>query len=206
MLFLVFPSEKEKDDIKNARKHLSETLDFSAASKEFPIEYRYERALIHHLCRFPNDFVGAFRMLPKPMRYLFTHAYQSHLFNRIIEERLKQGIGLKETKGDILINGIPSAPLIGFETVFAEGKAGEIEKNVFAEEGIELENFKVKEIPEVSSKGGRKEILVKPEKLELLEIGNDEFNEGKKFAKIRFELSKGNYATTILEELMKNEA
>ncbi len=39
----------------------------------------------------------------------------------------------------------------------------------------------------------------------LLEIGKDEFYEGKLFAKISFNLPKGNYATIILRELMKTE-
>jgi tRNA pseudouridine13 synthase len=159
--------------------------------------------MIHHLCRFPNDFVGAFGRLPKKLRYLFTHAYQSHLFNKIIEERFRQGIGLKNIEGDILEEGLPTAALFGFESKFAEGKAGEIEKKVLAAQGIELEQFKVKKMAEISSKGARKSIVLKPEKMQLLEIKADEFFPEKKCAKISFELSKGNYATTVLAELMK---
>ena len=103
-----------------------------------------------------------------------------------------------------MIDGVPAAVLPGFESVLAEGKAGEIEKRILEEEGAKLEEFKVAEMPEVSSKGARKEIVLVPEKMKLVEIGKDEFNEGKKFAKISFELSKGNYATTVLAELMKN--
>ncbi|MDD5148101.1 MAG: tRNA pseudouridine(13) synthase TruD [Candidatus ainarchaeum sp.] len=205
MLFLTMQGEKEREDIKNARKNLSETLDFSAASKSFPVEYRPERALIHHLCRYPNDFAGAFRKLQKQLRFLFTHAYQSYLFNRIIEERLKSGAGLKPIEGDVLIGGIATAVLPGFESELASGKAGEIEKKILEEEGIGLAKFRVEEMPEVSSKGARKEIVLFPEKMRLLEIGKDEFNEGRLFAKISFELSKGNYATTVLAELMKLE-
>jgi tRNA pseudouridine13 synthase len=205
MLFLTMQGEKEKPEIKIARKNLAETMDFSKASKEFPIEYRPERALIHHLCRYPNDFAGAFRKLPKQLRFLFTHAYQSYLFNRIIEERLKSGLGLKPVEGDVLIDGVPSIVLPGFESELALGKPGAIEKKVLDEESVDLASFKVKEMPEVSSKGSRKAIVLVPEKMVLLEIGKDEFNEGKLFAKISFELTKGNYATTVLAELMKNK-
>jgi len=203
MLFLTFPSERERDDIKNARKNLLETMDFAKASKEFPIEYRPERAMIHHLCKYPNDFAGAFRKLQKQLRFLFMHAYQSHLFNLIIEERLKLGFGLKKISGDVLIEGKPSAALFGFESEIAEGKTGEIEKKILEAEGVKLEDFKVSEMPEVSSKGSRKGIVLIPEKIKLIETGKDEFNEGKLSAKISFSLEKGNYATTVLRELMK---
>jgi tRNA pseudouridine13 synthase len=205
MLFLTMQGEKEKPEIKIARKNLAETMDFGKASKEFPIEYRPERALIHHLCRYPNDFAGAFRKLPKQLRFLFTHAYQSYLFNKIIEERLKSGLGLKPVEGDVLIDGVPSVVLPGFESELAFGLPGEIEKKVLDEESVDLASFKVEEMPEVSSKGSRKAIVLVPEKMALLEIGKDEFNEGKLFAKISFELTKGNYATTVLAELMKNK-
>ncbi|MAG22213.1 MAG: tRNA pseudouridine(13) synthase TruD [Candidatus Diapherotrites archaeon] len=205
MLYLTATCPKEDEDIRNARLKLFETRDFSEASKAFPSKYRYERALIHHLCKYPSDFVGAFRQLPKALCYLFSHAYQSYLFNEIIEERIKKKWGLKKVKGDILLNGEPTAPLLGFESKFAKREPGEIEAMVLEREKISLENFRVKEFPELSSKGARKSIVLKPQKLELLEIGDDEFSEGKKMAKISFELEKGSYATTVLREIMKVE-
>ena len=58
-------------------------------------------------------------------------------------------------------------------------------------------------MPELSSKGARKSIVLKPTKLKLLTIEEDEFYPEKKCATISFELTKGNYATTVLRELMK---
>jgi len=203
MLYLCHAAEGEEEEVAAARKRLAETNDFAEATRLFPPKFRYERAMIHHLCRFPNDFVGAFGRLPKKLRYLFTHAYQSHLFNKIIEERFSQGIGLKNVEGDILEEGNPTAALFGFESQFAEGKAGEIERKVLNADGIELQQFKVKKMAEISSKGARKSIVLKPEKMGLLEIKEDEFFPEKLCAKISFELSKGNYATTVLAELMK---
>ena len=205
MLYLTATCPEEEEEVKQARIQLLESRDFSRASKSFPVKYRYERALIHHLCKYPKDFVGAFRKLPKALCYLFTHAYQSHLFNRVIEERIKLGFGLKEVKGDILLEKEPTAPLFGFESRFAGEKAGDIERKVLEEEGISLGDFKVKEIPELSSKGARKKIVLHPKKLKLLGVGEDEFFAGKRFARVSFELEKGAYATTVLRELMKAE-
>jgi len=205
MLYLTATAPGEDDETKNARLELAKTNDFSQASKAFPTQHRYERAIIHHLCRYPKDFVGAFRQLPKALTYLFTHAYQSYLFNKIIEKRLELGHGLKEVKGDILLEGIPTAPLIGFESEFAKAEAGKIEKEILEEENLSPKDFKVNEMPELSSKGVRKAIVLHPTKLRLKEIGEDEFFEGRKFARISFELPKGCYATTVLREIMKVE-
>lgn len=205
MSYLTSTNEKEPEDIRTARENLAKSLDFAQATKDFPIDYRYERAIIHHLCKNPKDFVGAFAKLAKPLRYLFTHAYQSYLFNRIINKRIESGIGLKATKDDLLENGLPTAPLFGYESEFSKGKMGEIEKQILEEEGIKLEQFKITQMAELSVKGQKKEIVLFPENLKLLEIGKDEFYEGKLYAKISFDLSKGNYATTVLRELTKAE-
>lgn len=206
MLYLTATYPREEQDVKEARVNLSKSRDFSAAVREFPKKYRYERAMIHHLCRHPKDFAGAFRRLPKSMCYLFTHAYQSWLFNRIIDERIEQGIGIEAVEGDLPDDkGFATGPLFGFEGEIASGKVGEIEKKVLEEEGLELGDFKIKEMPELSSKGTRRKIKVIPEKLRLISVEEDEFNEGKVCAAIEFELSKGSYATVVLREFMKSD-
>ncbi|VVB56191.1 putative tRNA pseudouridine synthase D [uncultured archaeon] len=95
-----------------------------------------------------------------------------------------------------------TAPLVGYETQFAEGQAGEIEREVVKELNIDTEGFRVPAIPELASKGLRREIIVpfKPE----FSVGEDEKNEGKTKVTLEFSLQKGSYATTILREYMKN--
>jgi len=203
MLYLTHTVEGEQEEIKKARERLAETGDFAEATRLFPVKFRYERSMIHHLCRYPNDFVGAFGKLPKKLRYLFTHAYQSFLFNKVIEERFKEGIGLDTVEGDVLLDGKPAGPLFGFESKLAEGKPGEIEARVLEKEEVKLEDFRIRKMAEISSKGARKSIVLKPEKMKLVGIEDDEFFSGKRACSLSFELSKGNYATTVLRELMK---
>ena len=95
-----------------------------------------------------------------------------------------------------------TAPLVGYETQFAEGQAGEIERAVVRELNIDTEGFKVPDIPELASKGLRREIIVpfKPE----FSVDEDEKNEGKTKSTLSFSLQKGSYATTVLREFMKN--
>ncbi len=198
MLYLTETFEEEKKDIKEARINLGKTRDFGRALKEFPKECRTEIAILNKLVKNENDFVGAFNELPKKTRYLFVHAYQSHIFNRILEERIKE-FGEKALEKSVL--GL----LPGFESTFSEGKMGEIEKKVLAEEGISFEEFKIRTQSDLSSKGSEKEIGLYPKRFLLHDVFEDEFNEGKRAVKISFYLEKGNYATTVLRELLKEE-
>ncbi len=201
--YLTSSFPKEKEEIKEARNHLSTTQDYAKALKAFPQECQFERALCNHLNKNPNDFVGALGVFPKNMRYLFTHAYQSYLFNRIIEKRLSTGIGLKRTNGDILIDSNPTAPLYGYSSEHATGTPGEIETEILEEEGVSRELFKVKEMPELSSTGTRKSIVLTPKNAQLISIEADEYFPEKRALTIRFDLPKGTYATTLVRELIK---
>jgi len=74
---------------------------------------RYERFMLRHLARYPSDYVGAFRTLPRRLRKLFVQGYQSYLFNRFISERMQRGIPLDEPQvGDYTIkldeHGLPT--------------------------------------------------------------------------------------------------
>lgn len=204
MLYLTAVGEKEKEEVKQARLQLAKKRDFSKAVKEFPTRQRYERAMLHHLCRYSNDFAGAFSKLPKKIRFLFTHAYQSHIFNELISERMEKGIGLTPQKGEPTEKGIALGLLPGYESEFSEGIIGELEREIMDKESIEFKDFKLKTVAECSSRGSRKPIQLFPKKMKLQKIEADEFFEGKLACRISFELSKGNYATTVLRELMKN--
>jgi tRNA pseudouridine13 synthase len=107
------------------------------------------------------------------------------------------GINNLINRGRAFVTG----PLVGYETQFAEGQAGEIEREVVKELNIDVEGFKVPSIPELASKGLRREIIVpfKPE----FSVGEDEKNSGKTKVVLGFSLQKGSYATTVLREYMK---
>lgn len=208
IVYLTETFEEEKEDIKTARINLAKTMDFKKALKEFPRECRTELAILNQLAKNENDFIGALNALPKKTRYLFVHAYQSYLFNKILEKRIElfgekalQKIDEEETNSE----GFPIGLLAGFESKYSVGKIGEIEKKVLGEENICFTDFKIRAQSDLSSKGSRKEIALFPKNFLLEEIFDDEFNEGKKAIRISFYLDKGNYATTVLKELIKEE-
>jgi len=113
LVFLAEPSEHEHPQAREARQQLHDTLDFGEALERFPRFLRYERFMLRHLARYPNDYVGAFRTLPRRLRKLFVQGYQSYLFNRFISERIRRGIPLNEPQiGDYTIklgeHGLPT--------------------------------------------------------------------------------------------------
>jgi tRNA pseudouridine13 synthase len=104
LVFLAEPSVYEHSEAREARQQLQDTLDFGEALERFPRFLRYERFMLRHLAKYPNDYVGAFRTLPRRLRKLFVQGYQSYLFNRFLSERIRRGIPLDEPQiGDYTI-------------------------------------------------------------------------------------------------------
>jgi len=116
MIFLAKPSPHEHPESRQARKNLRATQNFEKASKIFPKNLRYERSMLKHLAKKPNDFIGAFRKLPAKLLKLFPQAYQAYLFNKFLSGRIKSGLSLnKANVGDYVVNvernGLPMSSM-----------------------------------------------------------------------------------------------
>jgi len=86
----------------------------------------------------------------------------------------------------------PTALIPGYESTIPDGDEGEIESHVLEDEKVELEQFKIQNHPELSSKGERRIISAKPINFSIHEDGCMEFA-----------LGKGIYATSFLREFLK---
>ena len=116
MLFLAEPFPDEHPESQQARKQLRETQDYHKALEEFPKQLRYERFMLRCLVEKPDDFVGAFRMLPSRLRLLFVQAYQSYLFNKSLSMRISEGLPLNRVvAGDYAVgverSGLPAVAM-----------------------------------------------------------------------------------------------
>ncbi|MBN2251939.1 MAG: tRNA pseudouridine(13) synthase TruD [Candidatus Altiarchaeota archaeon] len=187
MTYLTKDYEGENPETRDARRLLAENSDFREALMNFPKHLGYENALMNHLINAPEDFIGALKVLPKNLSMMFVHAYQSYIYNRSLSEYLRKKIPVEKL------------PLTGFET-----RLDEITAKILSEEGIETGQFRVKDAPQLGSKGEYRECHTPVEGLWILECGTDELNEGKNKLTLRFSLPKGNYATVLLREIMKN--
>ncbi|MGA2767135.1 MAG: tRNA pseudouridine(13) synthase TruD [Candidatus Bathyarchaeia archaeon] len=112
MLFLAKPSPHEHPSSRRARKQLRATRDFEEALEDFPKQLRYERSMLRHLVKHPEDFAGAFRTLPFKLQEMFIQAYESYLFNKFLSRRIAQGLPLNMAEvGDYVVaierSGLP---------------------------------------------------------------------------------------------------
>jgi len=184
MAYLGKPLQGEKEDAYNARKELEETRDFKRGLALFPKRLNYERSMLDSLLKNPNDFAGALRRLPKKLRLMLVHAYQGYLFNRVLSRVIEEGITCD------------AIPLFGYETLFGEGRQGEIEMSVLEKEDIQLENFDIVSMPELAMEGNYRASFIKTK---------PEYSQNEAGYACEFELPKGSYATVVLREFMKTD-
>lgn len=76
--------------------------------EDIPKVYWYERKMLYHLQKHPNDFAGALLKIPKRIRRLYPHAYQSDIFNN----KLNQALSKKSVPNYITVQGfrVPKMP------------------------------------------------------------------------------------------------
>ena len=165
-IYIGNPNPEEHDQPYESRK-LYDEGKLEEAYNLMPKSMRYEKSMIRELMIAKDkhgelqekDYIRAIESLPKPLKRMFVNAYESFLFNKIINERAKIGIN-KYYDGDVIIDQEdhwvhdvnkdtiqeemdkfelnPTAPLLGSKVPFAEGKQGEIEQKVI--DGLTLLN------------------------------------------------------------------
>jgi tRNA pseudouridine13 synthase len=210
LTFLARPSIYEHPQSKQVRQQLWGTRNFKEALQHFPARLTYERNMLSHLAMRSGDFIGAFHRLPKKLCQLFIQAYQSYLFNRFLSENIRCGLLQENPAGYTLKLTVDdreylALPLIGYQQTVSTGKQGEIEKRILEEEEIQLDNFRIPLMPEISSKGKLRTALTPLRDFKMDESNEDEANLGKRKNNMSFALMKGSYATVPLREFMKPE-
>lgn len=143
----------------------------------------------------PNDSIGAIRTLPKKILTLYLHAYQSFLFNETVNEYIKSkkhkitySLGYFIFPEEKIKN--IKIPIIGFGT-----EEKEIIKKIIDKEKIKPRDFIIREIPEISAEGDKRDLIVEVKNLKVKE-------EGKNY-RVFFELQKGSYATLVIKGMFK---
>lgn len=196
---------EESGKITEARMKLREGKNFADALQYFPKNMRYERTVLAHLATTPSDFIGAFRKLSRHLVLLFIHAYQSELFNEFISKAegdfvcdsdaagfpdLGTTRARKESDEKEITRGkaFPVANIIGYQSGLSEN-----EERFLESKGITKDFFKLKSMPELSSKGAFRPTRVPLNGFEVLETNP---------LKIRFSLPSGSYATVAMDQLL----
>ncbi|ADG13355.1 tRNA pseudouridine synthase D TruD [Methanocaldococcus infernus ME] len=180
------------DEKSRIARELVDEGEFKEAYKLFPRCFFYERKMIKRVIE-TGDYKKAFLILPPYLRCMFVNAYQSYLFNELINRRYEYGFSPYE--GDILINNIPTGALFGYKFEFASGLQGELERELFEEENLSREKFKIEDFGYFQ--GGRRKMLEK--------IYNLTYKVEENSYILRFCLKRGCYATSVLRELLRED-
>jgi len=227
-------SKFEAPRVRYARRALSEDWDFERAIQNFPKNLIFERTILRKLSvrqdfvgalrGVPNRLVRLF--VQAYQSYLFNRILSRRIRLGIPINEAQIGDYVVKTNE----NSLPSdeitttnesnimhvnselksgkaslvIPLMGFNTVFSGGVQGEIERKVLEEEKIELKDFLIKEMPELSQVGGFRTAVAPIGHLNFSEIFKDKqdaFSPGALL--LNFDLLKGSYATIVLREFMK---
>ena len=189
---------------------------FLEASRVLGRSYRYERRVLEVLDKTRGDWKRAALSLDRRILELYLSAYQAHLFNRLLSMRIDEIDRVEEGDAAFLHrNGAcfivrdadaeservkrfeisPSGPLFGANLLAAQGRPGEMEKEIFEEEGIARGFFRG--IRGISLRGARRPLRVPLRSSAASAAGEDALS-------LPFELPSGSYATVVLREIMKN--
>lgn len=152
--------------------------------------------------------------MPKKLLRLYLSAYQSSLFDRLVDMRLTTieriwtgDLAYKHANGACFLVTDPAAeqpradsfeisataPLFGHKTRLAEGQAGLLEQSLLDKEGLTLESFKLS--GGLAMQGERRPLRVPIHGCECRKDGDD--------LVLAFSLPKGSFATAVLAEVMK---
>jgi tRNA pseudouridine13 synthase len=96
MNYVANPIEGEPEEAYDARRNLQKDGDYSKALQDYPDRLSFEKAVLNHLVKEPEDFIGALEQLPENLLLMFVHAHQSFMFNKILSLRMDEGLPLNE--------------------------------------------------------------------------------------------------------------
>ncbi len=190
--------------------------DLAGSIGLFPGHCRTERDILQRLAKQPDAWEKALRAVHPRLMKLYLSAYQSFLFDRLLDARLAE-IG-KVLSGDLALkhdNGAcflvedavaeagraerfeisPSGPLFGCKMMQPLGAPLAMEEAILREEGVTLQSFDL--AGGLRMEGERRSLRV-PVKEACVKAVDDGLL-------LDFDLPKGAYATSLLREIMKKD-
>jgi tRNA pseudouridine13 synthase len=208
------PHPAESPRVRQARQFYEEG-DLNGALRAWPRQMDAERRVVRALSQGQTP-AAAVRRLPSRLRRFYVSAYQSALFNRVLARRIERGLlgrlllgdlAYLHTKGAVFcvddprteqpradrFEISPSGPLYGYKLSMPQGLPGEMEQRVLDEEGLTLEDWRVRGL---KLKGARRALRIPLRDVAL------RYDEGLQLA---FSLPPGCYATVVLREVMKSD-
>ncbi len=99
-VYVAQPFPQESEGVRKIREEIWESRDPKTGLKEFPKHFGYERNLLQKFLETESE-EKALLTLPKYLKMMFVHAYQSYIFNRLVSKRIREFGSLKTVqRGD----------------------------------------------------------------------------------------------------------
>jgi len=216
----IFLGRARPDDLPDVRaaRDAFDAGYYERALDRWPRHYYNERRALsaYKRKRKPGPAVGA---IDRRIKKLCVSAFQSEMFNEVLTRRIdsidkvmRGDYAIRSDTGGIFVvedqaaeqaradrfEISPAGPVFGYRTSFAQGPAGQIEREVLAARGVELEDFR--HVGPLKVKGTRRAMrfeLIDP----TIQPGSDEYGS---YLELAFTAASGCYATVVLAELMKD--
>jgi tRNA pseudouridine13 synthase len=188
------PNEKLQKRVELTKKNWEEVIKSNQKVIDEILELysnkAFEYYILKHLKNTTNDFLGAFRTIPKKLQSMYINAFQSFIFNSILDNINKLKINKEELE---LIN-----PDYDFNC-----KEGEFVKDLLDRENISIEELNLPHIPELKPMKTYRDLYLSINNLTIERLKKDEKNKDKYKTVISFELGKGSYATNVVKQLFE---
>jgi tRNA pseudouridine13 synthase len=177
--------------------------------------------LVSYLAAHPGDFSGAVTRLRPELRGLYLSAYQSHLWNRMLAAWLRAHIPAEQLiEAPLKLGGVPMPrrltpdqlqALVELQLPLHSARIRLDDADprkpyydqVRAEDGVAIDQFKLKGLREVFFSKGQRAAWCMPAELQW-EPSPDETHRGHQKLLLRFELSRGSYATLLVKRSFTN--
>lgn len=146
------PREGEREAVRKIREHYKESNNVEAALRRMPHHMAAERAVLLCLKKSPGNYQQALKAIPRTMRMMFVHSYQSYLWNHAASVRLQKYGADRVVVGDLVYCKEDPINIISAHTEYEEYISNE-EDDISNVEEIQVDvpdvkNFSVKVIDE----------------------------------------------------------
>ncbi|XP_057722660.1 multisubstrate pseudouridine synthase 7 [Arachis stenosperma] len=84
------PRDGEKEAIAKARKYYKDSKDIEGTLRQLPRYLVAERAVLQNLKKSPGNYVQALKAIPRTLRMMYVHSYQSFLWNHAASTRVQK--------------------------------------------------------------------------------------------------------------------
>ena len=204
-LLLNYSSEYDTKENNANRKIIAQRTTELSIIDKIPKSMDIEIALLKKLSE-TKDLQVVIRSIPLQMRRFYIQAYQSYIYNKTLSLSFDYGEELFSAKdGDVCFDrnyilgkfqNDPSQrlaiPLVG-HSYFKKTRFDFYIQKILEEEEVSLNDFFIKDFQEISVEGGFRNAAIQCNDFET----NDNI--------VKFNLSRGSYATIVLREILKPE-